>query len=306
MAELAKHIMTTKKLAKVDSSYFVNFQSMNVDNILYPNIKTLGARTGRMSVTNPALQTLPSSDNEVRNAFIPRNDGEILISCDYSQVEMRLLTHYSQDESLIKAFKTADETGSDFFTEMGRMVFNDPNMTKDDKRRKLIKTLVYGIIYGASVRKSALTVGVPIDEMQDISDRVHARFPGIKRFMDESIRAGEDRFAREGEGYVTLDSGRRLPADDGKMYTLVNYKLQGTAAELMKLALLRLDASGLTPYTQMVIHDEVIFSIPEELVEEYMPVIEECMSYIDGEFAVDLLAEPEILGTRWGEGDKYH
>lgn len=303
--ELAQHVTNIKKMAKIDSSYFKNFLDMHVDGILYPNIKTLAARTGRMSVTSPALQTLPSGSDAVRNAFIPRNEGEVLVSCDYSQVEMRLLTHYSQDESLTKAFKTADETGSDFFTEMGRMVFDDPSMTKDDKRRKLIKTLVYGIIYGASVRKSAMSIGVPVDEMQDISDKVHSRFPGIKKFMEDSIRMGEQKLREEGTGYVELDSGRKLISDNDKLYTLVNYKLQGTAAELMKLAILRLDAAGLTPYIQMIIHDEVILSIPEESLKTLFPIIEECMSYIDGEFAIDLLAEPEKLGKRWGEGDKY-
>lgn len=305
VSDLANHIVQTKKLAKVDSSYFVNFLKMNVDEVLYPNIKTLAARTGRMSVTNPALQTLPSNSDSVRKAFVPRNDGEILVSCDYSQVEMRLLTHYSNDDALTEAFKTADATGSDFFTEMGRMVFNDPTMDKEDKRRKLIKTLVYGIIYGASVRKSALTVGVDVDEMQEISDKVHAQFPGIKKFMESRIELGEKRLREEGKGYVRLDSGRVLPADDDKQYTLVNYTLQGTAAELMKLAVLRLDAAGLTPHIQMIIHDEVILSIPEEKVDELFPIIEECMSYVDGEFAVDLLAEPEVLGYRWGDGDKY-
>lgn len=305
VSDLANHIVQTKKLAKVDSSYFVNFLKMNVDGVLYPNIKTLAARTGRMSVTNPALQTLPSNSDSVRKAFVPRNDGEILVSCDYSQVEMRLLTHYSNDDALTEAFKTADATGSDFFTEMGRMVFSDPKMGKEDKRRKLIKTLVYGIIYGASVRKSALTVGVDVEEMQEISDKVHAQFPGIKKFMESRIELGEKRLREEGKGYVRLDSGRVLPADDDKQYTLVNYTLQGTAAELMKLAVLRLDAAGLTPHIQMIIHDEVILSIPEEKVDELFPIIEECMSYVDGEFAVDLLAEPEVLGHRWGDGDKY-
>lgn len=306
---LATHVVNSKKITKINSSYHKNFLEMNVDGVLYPNIKTLAARTGRMSVTNPALQTLPSKSdtvsNTVRKSFIPRNPGEVLASCDYSQVEMRLLTHYSKDEALTQAFKTADATGSDFFTEMGRMVFNDPEMKKDDKRRSLIKTLIYGIIYGASVKKSATSIGVPVEEMQEISDKVHAQFPGIKKFMEDSIQLGEHRLKTEGVGYVVLDSGRVLPAEDNKQYTLVNYTLQGTAAELMKLALLRLDAAGLTPYTQMVIHDEVIFSLPEDKVEELFPIIEECMSYVDGEFAVDLLAEPEILGHRWGEGAKY-
>lgn len=305
VSTLAKYVVETKKMSKIDSTYFLNFLEMNVDGVLHPNIRTMGARTGRMSVTNPALQTLPSGDSLVRSAFISRNEGETLISCDYSQVEMRLLTHYSQDEALITAFRTADETGSDFFTEMGRMVFNDPDMDKEDKRRKLIKTLVYGMIYGASVKKSALTVGVPVDEMQEISDAVHKRFPGINKFMNDSIKMGEARLEKEGQGYVLLDSGRKLPADYDRMYSLVNYKLQGTAAELMKLAVLRLDAAGLGPYIQMVIHDEVIFSIPDDQVEYWMPIIEDCMSYVNGEFAVDLLAEPEVLGKRWGDGDKY-
>lgn len=305
VSTLAKYVVEAKKMSKIDSTYFLNFLEMNVDGVLHPNIRTMGARTGRMSVTSPALQTLPSGDSLVRSAFISRNEGETLISCDYSQVEMRLLTHYSQDESLITAFRTADETGSDFFTEMGRMVFNDPTMDKEDKRRKLIKTFVYGLLYGASIERSARTVGVPIGEMEAISDAIHKRFPGINKFMNDSIKMGELRYQQEGQGYVLLDSGRKLPADDNRIYSLSNYKLQGTAAELMKLAVLRLDAAGLGPYIQMIIHDEVIFSIPDEQVEYWMPIIEDCMSYVDGEFAVDLLAEPEILGKRWGDGDKY-
>jgi len=305
IAELAAFVKNAKKTQKIKSSYFENFLSMNVDGVLYPSIKTLQAKTGRMSVTNPALQTLPSGDNSVRGAFIPRNPGETLVSCDYSQVEMRLLTHFSADENLILAFKTADDTGGDFFTEIGRIAYDDPNMDKDDKRRKYIKTLIYGIIYGASVKKSASTLGIPEHEMQKISDTIHAKFPGIREFMDKTIEMGDLRERDEGVAYTVLEDGRVLPTEKRSSYRLVNYTLQGTAARLMKLAVLRLDAAGLTPYILMIIHDEVIFSIPDELLDYYFPIIQECMSYDQGEYAVDLIAEPEILGKRWGDGHKY-
>ena len=283
---------------------------MNQDGVLYPNIRTLGARTGRMSVTAPALQTLPSGDQLVRSAFIPRNDGEILISCDYSQMELRLLAHYSEDPSLIEAFNKADnEVGGDFFNEIGKSIYADPNFDRKlpeyIKRGKSIKTLMYGLIYGASVAKLSEQAKIPFEEMQIAYDGLMSSFPGISDFMRTTITMGEQRQITEGVGYTLLDSGRVLPADDGKMYTLTNYKLQGTGAELTKTALLRLDAAGLGPYLQMAVHDEVIFSVPEGLVEELMPIIEECMSFISGEFRVPMPAEPEILGLHWGDGDKY-
>lgn len=310
IATTAKIVSDIKKTEKINSSYFENFISMNQDGILYPNIRTLGARTGRMSVTAPALQTLPSGDQLVRSAFIPRNEGEILISCDYSQMELRLLAHYSEDPSLIEAFNKADnEVGGDFFNEIGKSIYADPNFDRKlpeyIKRGKSIKTLMYGLIYGASVAKLSEQAKIPFEEMQIAYDGLMSSFPGISDFMRTTITMGEQRQITEGVGYTLLDSGRVLPADDGKMYTLTNYKLQGTGAELTKTALLRLDAAGLGPYLQMAVHDEVIFSVPEGLVEELMPIIEECMSFISGEFRVPMPAEPEILGLHWGDGDKY-
>ena len=263
-----------------------------------------------MSVTDPALQTLPSGDQLVRGAFVPRHDGETLISCDYSQMELRLLAHYSEDPALIEAFNQADNVeGGDFFNEIGKMIHHDEDFdrhaSKYKKQGKAIKTLMYGLIYGASVRKLSEQAKIPLDEMEVAYNGLISSFPGIKDFMDSTISTGEDRLHTEGIGYALLDSGRVLPADNDKMYTLTNYMLQGTGAELTKTALLRLDAAGLGKYLQMPIHDEVIFSIPDEEVEQWMPVIQECMSFVDGEFRVPMLAEPEVLGKRWGDGDKY-
>ncbi len=300
--EVAKFINGVRNADKMSNSYFKNFLTMHNDGVVHPSVKTMGARTGRMSVTSPALQTIPKDDTMgVRKAFIPRNPGEVLISCDYSQVEMRLLAHFSGDAALQAAFKEADLTGGDFFVSIGRQVYNDPNFSKKDPRRGLMKGVMYGAAYGSGIQKMADTAGVTFDEMKKVSDDIFEAYPGIKRFMQETERLGTMREETEGIGYIVTGTGRKIPADKGKMYTLTNYTLQGTAAELMKKAIVRLEAAGYGPYLQMAIHDEMIFSMPPEMVEDALPEIEALMSYVSGEFDVDLPAEPEVIGSsNWG------
>jgi DNA polymerase-1 len=301
VAAAANFIVNVRNADKMSNSYFKNFLEMNNDGIVHPSVKTMGARTGRMSVVSPALQTIPKDDSMgVRNAFVSRDAGDVLISCDYSQVEMRLLAHFSGDPNLQRAFKEADETGGDFFVSIGRQIYNDPNFSKKDKRRGLMKGVMYGAAYGSGIQKMADSAGVSFETMKAVSDDIFETYPGIKSFMTETEALGVRREADEGVGYIETATGRRIPADKGKLYTLTNYTLQGTAAELMKKAIVRLDAAGYGPYMQMAIHDEMIFSIPEHMVEKALPEIQELMSYCNGEFAVDLPAEPEVIGNRWG------
>lgn len=299
LASVAQWVLDVRGKEKVGNAYFKNFCEMHVDGLLHANIKTMGARTGRMSVTDPALQTIPSGDAEVRNAFLPSTDDEIIVSSDYSQMELRLLAHYAQDEKLQRAFHDADETGGDFFTNLGAEIYG-PEFNKKDPRRGLVKSTMYGLIYGAGPAKLAETAGKPVSEMTEVANSVNAAFPGIKNFMKKIELEGNQREREEGEAYIITDTGRRIPADEGKVYTLVNYTLQGTGAELLKKALVRLDAAGYGEYLRMPIHDEVIFSIPKDIAEGCLPEIEELMSYKGGQFAVDQLAEPEIAGDRWG------
>lgn len=300
VADVAGFVLNVRELEKKANSYFKNFLGMNVDGILHATIKTMGARTGRMSVVDPALQTIPRGDAMVRDSFIPRNPDELIVSCDYSQVEMRLLAHFSRDEKLQAAFREADATGGDFFVGLGREIYADPNFTKKDKRRGLVKNTMYGAAYGSGVKKMAQQAGVPFEQMKEVSDGVFKTYPGIKNFMREIEDEGVRRERAEGQGYILTDMGRRLPADVGKLYTLTNYKLQGTAAELMKKAIVRMDAAGLTPFCCMPIHDEMVFSLPKDGIEDAKKDIESLMSYIGGEFAVDLPAEPEGNFERWG------
>lgn len=309
ISSAAKFVLDIRKTEKVNSAYFENFLNMHNDGVLHPEIKTLAARTGRMSITNPALQTLPSGEDRVRKAFVPRHEDQILVSCDYSQMELRLLAHYSEDPALIEAFRKADEEDGDFFNEIGKLVFHAENFDRHTpefkKQGKNVKTLMYGMIYGASVKKLSEQSKVPLDEMQEAYDGLTNSFPGIKDFMDTTISLAEQRLLSEGVGYALLDSGRVLPADKDKLYAATNFKLQGTGAEITKRALLRLDASGLTPYMQVPIHDEIIFTLPKDEIDYWMPIIRDCMSFVSGEFRVPMPAEPEILGSRWGDGAKY-
>lgn len=301
--EMATTVIKNRKAAKVADAYFSNFDKFSVNGIVHPTIKTLGARTGRMSVTDPALQTIPRGDALVRDAFIPFDEDDLLLSCDYSQVEMRLLAHFSGDQKLQRAFKEADATGGDFFVSLGKEIYHDPDFSKKDPRRGLVKGTMYGAAYGSGIQKMADTAGVSYDQMREVSDTVFKTYPGIKSFMQEIEQVGKSREANEGEGYVKTRMGRRLPCDSGKVYALTNYILQGTAAELMKTSIIKLDAAGFMPYMKMPIHDEMIFSMPKSMVHEASKEIEQIMSYVQGEFLVDLPAEPEAGMNRWG--DKY-
>lgn len=312
VAEAAERIMSTKKKDKVRSSYFKNFINMAVYDDegqpwIHANVNPLGAdRTGRQSVTNPALQTLHSSDSLVRSAFLPNNDDEVLISCDYSQVELRLLAHFSEDENLIHAFKNADDTGGDFFVEIGKKVYHDENFQKEDKRRKLIKGVMYGLSYGASTKVMAGTAGVSISEMQEVVDDIFSTYPGIQGYQKRVINLGDKRFREEGRPYIKLSTGRKLYAEvfgnDPASYKLQNYLLQGTASLVMKNALVRVVNAGYGEMLKLCVHDELIMSVPKPQVKHVIEDVSNIMAVTDGSFSVDLLSEGEILGDRWGHG----
>ena len=299
---LAEAVLNQRKADKLAGSYFLNFMNDEVDGLLHPDIKIMAARTSRMSITDPALQTLPSGDSAVRNAFIPRNEGEVLISSDLDQVEFRLTANFSEDPALIELFHEADRTGGDVFTSIMRQVYQDDTLTKEDKRRKLIKGVVYGKLYGAGVDKMALTAGVNTDDMRAVVDAFDVSYPGVKRFQRNVENEGSRRLQEEGEAYVTTNTGRRLPADASRIYSLTNYKIQATAAEVFKKNLIKLDAQDLTEFMVVPVHDEIVLSVPEPDVEEIKHTVQEAMTTREG-WDVPLTAGVDGPFNRWG--DKY-
>lgn len=296
---LAKMVIKYRDLEKMCSSYLENFMDQNINEILHPSIRTIGARTSRMSIRDPALQTLPSDDEDIRRAFIPREPGWKIITSDLDQVEFRMFASYCKDPGLIEMFRLADETGSDAFTQIGRQVYQDPNMQKSDSRRGLIKGVIYGRLYGAGVAKQAATAGVPVEQMQSVSDSLDANYPGMSDFQKYVTKRGQEKINLEGEGYVNTWTGRKITCDEERPYTLVNYLIQGGAAEVFKNNLVKLDQANLTDYLVVPVHDEIVMTVPEGMVDDVMPVVRECMT--STEWPVPLTAGIDGPYDNWGQ-----
>jgi DNA polymerase-1 len=298
--ELAATVLKQRKADKLANTYFSNFINDNVNGFVHPSVKTLGARTGRMSIQNPALQTLPKGDDTVRRAFLPKDDDHVIVTSDLDQVEFRMFATLSKDENLINLFNMADATGSDPFTEIGREVYADPAMQKSDKRRGLIKGVVYGRLYGAGVAKQALTAGVPEEQMRAVSNAFDERFPGMALFQKKVEDVGMRRLRSEGQGYVNTWTGRRLPCDEDRVYTLTNYLIQGGAAEVFKSNLVKLDQADLTELLIVPVHDEIVLNAPRESAAEIQQIVRECMTTREG-WAVPLTADVDGPLENWGQ-----
>ena len=299
---LAEIVLKQRKADKLANTYFSNFLNDNVNGFVHPSVKTLGARTSRMSIQNPALQTLPKGDDVVRRAFIPKDEEHVIITSDLDQVEFRMFASLSQDPNLISLFNRADATGSDPFTEIGREIYNDPTMQRSDKRRNLIKGTIYGRLYGAGVSKQALTAGVPEGQMRTVSDSLDTRFPGMALFQRQIEDVGMRRLKAEGQGYVFTWTGRRLPCDEDRVYTLLNYLIQGGAAEVFKSNLVKLDQADLTELLIVPVHDEIVLNAPRKDAEEIKRIVKECMTTTEG-WAVPLTSGIDGPMETWG--DKY-
>jgi DNA polymerase I len=297
---LAENVLKQRKADKLANTYFSNFIEKSIDGIVHPSVKTLGARTSRMSITDPALQTLPKGDDTVRTAFIPREEGNVIITSDLDQVEFRMFASLSDDENLISLFHKADATGSDPFTEIGRQVYQEPDMQKSDKRRNLIKGVVYGRLYGAGVAKQALTAGVPEAQMRSVSDSFDANYPGMAMFQRQVDNIGQTRLRNEGQGYVHTWTGRRIPCDEDRTYTLVNYLIQGGAAEVFKSNLVKLDQADLTDYLIVPVHDEIVLEAPRKDAEEIKQLVRQCMTTTEG-WSVPLTADVDGPLENWGQ-----
>jgi DNA polymerase-1 len=297
---LAEIVLKQRKADKLANTYFSNFLNDNVNGFVHPSVKTLGARTSRMSIQNPALQTLPKGDDVVRRAFIPKDEDHVIITSDLDQVEFRMFASLSQDPNLISLFNKADATGSDPFTEIGREIYNDPNMQRSDKRRNLIKGTIYGRLYGAGVSKQALTAGVPENQMRTVSDSLDTRFPGMALFQRQIEDVGMRRLKSEGQGYVYTWTGRRLPCDEDRAYTLLNYLIQGGAAEVFKSNLVKLDQADLTELLIVPVHDEIVLNAPRKDIEEIKRTVKECMTTTEG-WAVPLTSGIDGPMENWGE-----
>lgn len=296
--EVARQVLSLRKAEKLSGTYLHNMEKFaDAQGFIHPNIRTMAARTGRMSITEPALQTLPRKDPIVRDAFIPR-DGHALLTIDADQIEARLTAHFSRDPGLIAAFNQPD----DFFEVIASQLFGYP-VKKGMQERDLVKGVVYGKVYGASVMKMAETAGVTFQQMATTNALFDTNFSSVRTLMKDVVNVGKKRAAEEGRGYVVTPYGRKLKSDSGKEYTLVNYLIQCHASEILKRKMVMLDAALPSEALMILpIHDEIMFDVPVDIIDD-VKILAESVLNEAADYAVPMTWGGDILYHAWG--DKY-
>lgn len=309
---LASLLQQYKRVEKLTSTYLRRFLEYSArDGRLHANIKTLGFSeqssdfgvvTSRMSMANPNLQQLPRVDESdplsivVRNCIVSSPD-HTFVMFDFDQVELRIMAHLTQDPGLFEAFAQP----GDFFTFMTQKVYADPTILKKDPRRSLTKSYVYASNYGSGTDRLARTTHQPLSVIEKLAADYKATYANVPRHQRTVQRTAAERYRAEGSAYVTSPlTGRHFVAEDPKkLYPLVNYQIQGLAAEIMKSKLLELDAAGLGEYLVLAVHDEAIADVPDKEVGEAIHTMSQIMN--DDELLSLPLTSGGATGKRWAE-----
>lgn len=284
---LADAIVRSKRAHKWRSSYVDTFlETVDANNRVHPMINPLQARTGRMSITRPALQTLPASEQMIRRALLA-DDGHVMLSCDYDAVEMRVLAALAD----VKQMKGAIAEGTDLHDFTASLVYG-PEFTKH--HRKICKGVGFGKVYGGGAETIARQTGADIKDVRRAITAYDRAYPEIKRFS-----ARHQRIARD-NGMVTVTlTGRRLPLDRDRAYSVVNYQVQSAARDVLGQGLINMDEAGLLPYLRLPIHDEVLASVPAREAAELGREIERCMSMSLGGVSITASADTRDMRS-WG------
>ena len=262
--------------------------------------------TGRLSSTNPNLQNIPVRDDmgrRIRKAFIPSDDDHLLLSADYSQVELRLMAHLSGDESLIAAF----EHGEDIHSATAAKLFNKSLAEVTSEERRRAKTANFGIIYGISAFGLSQRLEIPRKEAKEIIDGYFASYPGVKKYMDTVVEKAKE------EGFVSTSFGRRRYLNDISSHNAiarglaernaVNAPIQGSAADIMKIAMInvhrRFAAEGIRSRVILQVHDELVVDMLRSEQERVTAIVTECMESA-AQLKVRLIADAGV-GGNWLE-----
>ena len=279
-----EHILTYRKLSKIYSTYAEGLKKyIYKDGRIHTIYNQCATQTGRLSSSEPNLQNISVRDEQgrqIRKAFLP-DPGCVLISSDYHQIELRMLADMADEKSLIEAFNS----GIDIHTKTAMDVFDktEDEVTPEDRRKA--KTVNFGIVYGISDFGLAEQLGVSRWEAADFIDKYYEKYPGIRTYMNSLVKDCEK------NGYVTTLCGRRreipeirnanrMVREFGKRAAM-NAPIQGSAADLIKLAMIDIDRmmknAGVKSQMILQVHDELIFNVPEDEIEEMKDLINEGM-----------------------------
>ena len=305
---LPEEVLKYRHLAKLKNTYvdaipnYVNKETGRVHTSLNQTI----AATGRLSSTSPNFQNIPirtETGREVRKAFVPQNSDWVILSADYSQVELRIMAHYSQEPELIKAF----EENSDIHSRTAALVNGIAEAEVTPDQRRSAKVVNFGIMYGAGPYRMSQELGISMADAKILIDNYFATYPGIRKYMDETISLARDR------GYVeTLYKRRRktgnLDASNRNIVqaeerVAINMPIQGTAADIIKIAMInihnKMESENYQSKMILQIHDELLFECPKAEVDKLAAMVVEKM-----EGAVSLSVPLKVdwnYGSSWYE-----
>jgi DNA polymerase-1 len=293
--EVVGLILRWRELDKLLTTYIETLPNVIDDKSqVHCEFNQIGTVTGRFSCRNPNLQNIPR-DKEIRSVFIPL-PGHVFIDADFSQIELRCMAHYSQDEKMVEAYiKGLDLHRKTIADMLGKSI---DDVTDDE--RFIAKSINFGLIYGMGATGLSKRLGVSEEKAEKFMEQYFNAYSGVKQFMFLCRKEAEQR------GYVVTMFGRRRRFSDGNCKDALNALIQGTAGDLCKISMVRL-AKALPPYVKMLltIHDEILFEVPQEQAEEVRKLILEMMEKpvkgIDGkEFTIPIKVEATIADN-WGE-----
>ncbi|MBU0984970.1 MAG: DNA polymerase I [candidate division Zixibacteria bacterium] len=280
MHPFPQQILDFRQLTKLKSTYVDAIPRLISPETgrVHTSFNQFVAATGRLSSTDPNLQNIPvrtPEGREIRKAFVPRDHNHVLLAADYSQVELRVLAHYSKDKGLIKAFKN----GEDIHRRTAAEVYGVELDGVTSEMRRAAKTANFAVIYGVTAFGLAQQTELNLEESKTFIDTYFERYPGIRKYMDDTIE-----FARQ-NGYVTTLFNRRryLPEINEKNRnvrqfaerTAINTPIQGTAADIIKRAMLKIHdrMKGMRSRMVLQVHDELVFDVHKDELDEVRELV---------------------------------
>ena len=305
--ELPGLMLEYREYAKIKSTYIDALPRMRAeDGRVHTSFNEMVTTTGRLSSSDPNLQNIPVRTDfgrQIRTCFVPLNAGEVFVSADYSQIELRLLAHLSGDEHLIASFNS----GEDFHASTASRVFGVPMNDVTPQMRSRAKAVNFGIVYGQQAYGLSQSLRIPFYEAKEMIDRYFEVHPGVRAYLDDVVvQAHKD-------GYATTLFGRRryipeLKAKNAAQRgfgerTAMNHPMQGTAADIIKLAMRQVQdelvARDLGARLMLQVHDELDLSVPESEVDEVSGLLASVMESVV-ELSVPLLVDVSA-GANWAE-----
>lgn len=274
-------------------SYLEKFDDLAVNGVLRASTRPVAARTGRMSITDPPLQTLPRG-RLVRDAIISR-PGTRFCMADFAGMELRALASDAHEPNMLATFARGESLHHYVATEL-----YGPNYTKP--QYQVIKNGNFSKVYGAGLEKFATTAKIPVNEARAFLEKYDEMFPKVRDYMNDNVQEVMERAGgkRNGRGWVELVDGRVLPIPADKAYISTNYKIQGGCAVVLKRKIVELDAAGLGTFFRLPVHDEILLEVPDADVPEVTQIIKDTMPDRFSFKDVILEIEQDTV-DRWGQ-----